>query len=91
MNEAYKEQIIKDQKPLPEWGVVHFILSHSYIVFLVAVICGVILDILTGITLYQTKFFEYVGLVMLLVGPMLIYWAQHTSHTTKNKMETHKT
>ncbi|MEI6659808.1 MAG: isoprenylcysteine carboxylmethyltransferase family protein [bacterium] len=76
---------------LPNWGVVHFILSHSYTLFLLAVILGVVMDSLTSIALYQQVLFQYIGLFMLLTGPMLIYWAQYTSSCSKTKMEKEKT
>jgi protein-S-isoprenylcysteine O-methyltransferase Ste14 len=76
---------------LPKWGIVHFVLSHSYTVFLLAIILGVFLDIVTGVTLQQQAYFQYIGLAMLLVGPMLIYWAQYTSSCSKDKMEQERT
>ncbi len=68
-------------------GMVHYILSHSYIVFFMAVIVGVILDIIFPIDIFRGQLYQYVGLVMILLGTCLIYWAQSTASHTKKEME----
>ncbi len=72
---------------LPEWGIAHFILSHSYFVFLFAVVLGLIFDIWIPAQIFSSTTFQYIGILMLIIGPALIYWAQHTSSCSKKKME----
>ena len=61
------------------FGMVHFILSHSYIIFMFAIIFGAFFHTFFSIKLFSTAVSGSIGFVMLLVGPALIYWAQHTS------------
>lgn len=68
-------------------GMVHFILSHSYSVFLFAVVLGVIIDIIIPITAFATIGYQYAGLGMIFLGSMLIYWAQSTSGRTKTDLD----
>jgi protein-S-isoprenylcysteine O-methyltransferase Ste14 len=72
---------------LPQWGIAHFILSHSYFMFLCAVVLGLIFDIWIPAQIFSSVVFQYIGVLMLVTGPMLIYWAQHTSSSSKKKME----
>lgn len=66
---------------------VHYILSHSYSIYLFAVVLGVIFDTIIPINSFDNIVYEYTGLVMIIVGSALIYWAQSTSSTTKKEME----
>ncbi len=75
-----KEQPYRD-------GMVHFILSHSYIVFLFAVVFGLILDVIIPFDIFGGYVYQYVGASMIILGSFLIYWAQSTSKSTKKKME----
>lgn len=68
-------------------AMVHFILSHSYSVFLFAVVLGVIFDTFIPINIYQSQTYQYIGFVMIVLGSLLIYWAQSTSSKTKKEME----
>jgi len=67
---------------------VHYILSHSYSVYLFAVVLGVIFDTIIPIDSFNGIAYKYTGLVMIVVGSLLIYWAQSTSSVTKQEMET---
>lgn len=60
-------------------GKVHFVLSHSYVLFLVAVISGFILDIFVNIPILNNMLSKYIGIFFILLGSILIYWAQNTS------------
>jgi protein-S-isoprenylcysteine O-methyltransferase Ste14 len=72
-------------------GMVHFILSHSYIVFLLAVVFGAIAHTFITIHVFDGLVFSYLGLFMLLVGPAIIYWAQHTSSCSAREIIENKT
>ncbi len=67
--------------------MVHFILSHSYMVFFLAVIFGLVLDIFIPIDIFSNYIYQYVGIAMVILGSILIYWAQSTSGATKKDLE----
>lgn len=67
-------------------GVVHVLLSHSYIIFFLAVVFGVVFDIVFPIHLFNGILYEYIGLGFIIIGSILVYWAQATSSAT-SKME----
>lgn len=79
------EQVKKDSINLAG-GAVHFVLSHSYIMFLVAIVVGIILQMVIPITLFGNGISSYVGLGMIILGSMLIYWAQSSSHQSEARM-----
>ena len=62
-------------------GVVHVLLSNSYIMFFFAVVLGVIFDIFFPINLFKGVIYEYVGLVLLVLGTIIIYWSQYTTRS----------
>ncbi len=66
-------------------GMIHIILSHSYTVFLFAVVLGLILDILIPINIFNSYIYQYIGLVMIILGSVLIYWSQSTTSSTKKE------
>jgi protein-S-isoprenylcysteine O-methyltransferase Ste14 len=80
-----------DQKELtaqtPRLGMVHFILSHSYVVFLTAVVLGAVLDAVFPTQMFFGLIYPYLGFSMIVVGSLLIYWAQSTSSHTQKEME----
>ena len=81
-----KETKIQTETESQSSAMVHFILSHSYSVFLLAVVLGVIFDIFIPINIYQRPIYQYLGFGMIVVGSILIYWAQSTSSRTKKEM-----
>ena len=66
---------------------VHFILLNSYLMFLFTVILGVIFDIITKVRIFSGSAYQYVGLFLIFIGTIVIYWAQATSKNYKNKIE----
>lgn len=67
-------------------GMVHVILSHSYSIFLIAIILGAIFHVFFPINLMPEPVGPYVGFVMIMLGSALIYWAQSTTRcTTENR------
>lgn len=60
-------------------GMVHFLLSHSYFVFLLAVILGAIAHTFFTIELFTSSVSSEIGFIMIVLGTALIYWAQSTS------------
>lgn len=63
-------------------GIVHVILSQDYALFFLAVVLGVVLDIFFPIRIFSSIAYEYTGLLLILIGTTLIYWAQSTSRKT---------
>lgn len=58
---------------------VHFVLLHSYLIFLIAIVLGVFLDITFRIKIFSDNIYQYIGFGMLIVSSIIIYWAQSTS------------
>lgn len=66
-------------------SMVHFVLLHSYLIFLFAVILGAFLDPLIKKRLFSNEIYQIVGLLMLFVSSIIMYWAQRTSSFYKQK------
>ena len=60
-------------------GMVHFILVNSYLVFLFAIVLGVIADTFFKEKIFSDNIYQYVGFSMLFISSIIIYWAQSTS------------
>jgi protein-S-isoprenylcysteine O-methyltransferase Ste14 len=65
-------------------GMVHFILLHSYVMFLIAVVLGLTCDVFITYKIFSPVY-QNVGAFMIIAGSALIYWAQETSSTTRKK------
>jgi protein-S-isoprenylcysteine O-methyltransferase Ste14 len=72
----------------PRMGMVHFILSNTYIMFLVAVVLGAIFDMIFHVRIFTGMVYSYIGFVLIILGSLLIYWAQATSNVTSKDMQT---
>lgn len=68
-------------------GAIHFVLSHSYLVFLMAIVGGVILQMIFPVPLFGNGISSYLGGFMIILGSTIIYWAQSTSHHTEREMK----
>ncbi|MES2930429.1 MAG: methyltransferase [Patescibacteria group bacterium] len=68
-------------------GMVHIVLSYSYVMFLMAVVAGLVLDLVYHITIFSGPFYSYAGFIMIVAGSYLVYWAQSTSRCTKEEMK----
>jgi len=67
-------------------GAVHFILVHSYLIFLMAIIIGVFFDtFFMKEKIFSNGIYQYIGLIMLGISSMIIYWAQKTSSNYQQK------
>lgn len=67
-------------------GMVHTVISDSYITFLIAIILGVIFDSFISFKIFNNYLFEYLGLGMIILGPLLTYWAQKSSSVAKKNV-----
>jgi protein-S-isoprenylcysteine O-methyltransferase Ste14 len=66
-------------------GTVHFILLHSYLIFLLAVILGVFFDTFLNGKIFHNGVYQYIGLLLLIISSLIIYWAQSTSSNYKQR------
>ncbi len=76
----------KNTKESGREGMVHIILSHSYTMFFFAVILGLVFDIVIPISIFADYIYQQIGAILILLGSILIYWAQHASSCSKEKM-----
>ncbi len=60
-------------------GIMHYILFGDYVVFFVSFILGVIFDLIFPSNILSNTHAEYLGLAFIILGTILIYWAQLTS------------
>jgi protein-S-isoprenylcysteine O-methyltransferase Ste14 len=58
---------------------VHVVLGHSYLVYFASLIVGLLIDTFWGGRLHFPLILP-IGILLLLGGPLLVIWAQHTSH-----------
>ena len=72
-------QNLKENEHSHATGLVHVILSHAYFVFLFAVILGVIFDQMIHFNLFNQPIYQYIGIFMIMIGSIAIYWAQATT------------
>lgn len=76
------EEVNKDNKKyedLSRPGLVHFLLAHTYSMFFLAIILGIIFDIVTGIRLLDDFAYSKFGIIFVFFGTGLAYWAQTSS------------
>lgn len=66
-------------------GIIHIILFHTYAIFLSAIVFGVIFDQFFAFKFFNSDNFQYVGTIMIVLGSILVYWAQSTTKTTKGE------
>ncbi len=64
-------------------GSVHKVLAHSYLFFFVSFLVGLILDFIFQIKIFENIAMASVGVIFLVFGTALIYWAQKSSHDLK--------
>lgn len=65
-------------------GMIHFSLSLSYLMFLFAVVAGIIVDLVIPININPNQYFVYIGFGLIVLSSILVYWAQFTSRRPKN-------
>lgn len=69
-------EVLKEKGEKVRQGMVHFVLSRSYSMFLFAVVLGALSDIVFPNTILSGVWFQSVGFVCIMLGSLLIYWAQ---------------
>ncbi len=61
-------------------NLIHLVLGHSYFVNVAGLLIGLLIDLFHHVRFYNTNL-SYIGFLLIFVGPILIYWAQHTSRS----------
>lgn len=74
-----KEETNNNIEDKPKPGSVHFLLAHAYSLFFLAIILGIILDVITGLNLLENFKYSNFGIVFVFLGTGLVYWAQTSS------------
>ncbi len=62
-----------------KYGNIHKILAHSYAMYFVLFLIGIMLDIFLDINFFNASFMAPLGIAALIFGSILILWAQYTS------------
>lgn len=76
----------KATESLRKSTLVHYILSHSYVLFFVAIIGGMITDHFVPTSIISENYADF-GFLMMLLGSVIIYWAQSTSGATSKQLK----
>jgi len=79
----------KDNNTQNDYGV-HFLLTHSYLVFLFSVILGVVFDIFIPFNLFLNPWSQSIGVGLIFLGSIIVYWAQKTSGNYDENSPKHK-
>jgi len=83
-----KEDILNTKT---EPSKVHVILAHSYLLTFFLFLIGIILDFSFRLEFFRHTSFAYTGTLLILLGTLLIFWAQKTSRRLDIKNLTKKT
>lgn len=78
----------KDENNIKDIGSVniHALLFHSYFIYLVAVILGVLFDVVVPSKIFVGVKYQYLGIILIVLGSILAYWAQKTSGNYKEEI-----
>lgn len=63
----------------PHKNKVHKILAHSYSAYLFFFLVGIWLDLVYGLKVFNNSFVAPVGYAFIILGTLLVFWAQKTS------------
>jgi protein-S-isoprenylcysteine O-methyltransferase Ste14 len=70
---------------------VHIILAHSYSVYLSFFLIGVFLDLIFNLKILNVTFVMPLGVILIVLASLLIFWAQKTSRNFKKETLTKET
>ncbi|MEO5635077.1 MAG: methyltransferase [Candidatus Paceibacterota bacterium] len=70
---------------------IHKVLAHSYSVYFLFFLVGVTLDLIFKFKIYVSSIMVPVGLALLILGSILILWAQETSRNLTSQNLTKET
>ena len=66
---------------------VHHVLIHSYSIFFISLILGLLVDLLYPLRIIPKAVSLQLGIALLVLAPTLIFWAQYTSSNLRVKKE----
>lgn len=78
-NGMEKEENSINTENQPRKGVIHFLLVHGYMIFFFAIVFGLILDTHYDNNFLQVPLFQNIGVMVIILGSLLVYWAQKSS------------
>jgi protein-S-isoprenylcysteine O-methyltransferase Ste14 len=81
MNEI-KQKAINQNK-----NTVHYVLFSSSFIFLLAIILGVFFDTFLNKKIFSDGVYQNIGFILLVMGSIVIYWAQKASLDFKIKIQ----
>lgn len=69
----------------PHKNKVHKILAHSYLFYFISLLFGLFLDFAFPLGVFGNSIAASVGIIFLVFGTFLIFWAQISSHKLKKE------
>ncbi len=75
----------------PDKDKVHIVLAHSYSVYFLLFLAGVFLDLIFNLKIFNFPFMMPLGVVLILLATLLIFWAQRTSRNLNKETLTPET
>src|SRR3989338_6291381 len=85
-NETNQETIIEQKPHTATKPNVHTILAHSYSIYFIGLIAGVILDSIYPIKVSESQVWDILGSMFVVLGSLVVFWAQNTSR----KLDAHE-
>jgi protein-S-isoprenylcysteine O-methyltransferase Ste14 len=64
---------------------IHGILAHSYILYFIFFLFGILLDFIFPVKIFGNYIISIIGTIFLILGTILIIWAQKSSHRLKKE------
>lgn len=68
-------------------NTVHYVLFSSSFIFLLAIILGVFFDTFLNKEIFSDGIYQNIGFILLVIGSIIIYWAQKASLNFKIKIQ----
>lgn len=70
----------QEKKDTFKKSTVHGVLAHSYLFYFILFLLGLFLDFLFSLKIFENIAISSIGVILLILGTFLIFWAQRTSH-----------
>lgn len=80
-----------DNQKSPIEHNVHRVLAHSYTVYFILFLFGIVLDVIFKFKIFSSSFAVPIGLALLVIASFLILWAQKTTRKGKGEHVTKET
>lgn len=82
---------MENNKIHPQKHSVHKVLAHSYSMYFILFLISITLDIVFKMKVFTSPIMMPIGIVLLILGSILIFWAQYTSNHFKKDNITKET